>query len=346
VKHRCYEKIPASPGIVLSLLTAYAFAACATPGEGQPEVNVAPPPDSVKPESVSVFGIFRNGRMSPEAWEDFGKALSAPFSAGICQASYDVVFTNANPGLADAIDEYTKENGVSDELLEKFAPLAKGDTILLIALDGQLPKPASASAEKAAQSAQNPSPSGQGNSGGSGAGLGGGQGGGPGGGRGMGRGGGGMGRGGMGGRRSQSAPAPHAKSDKGSWELTAYFYSVRLRQSTRQVNLTQQGQDIDGDLKLFAAKLGTEMPGVPCHGWESAAKVDADTIRKLAEREVGPLPRPMPILRKGYSSSRRLKRTLMGGVQVGTGLPSFSPGENAQACTARLAASVRPLPSP
>ena len=97
----------------------------------------------------------------------------------------------------------------------------------------------------------------------------------------MGRGGGGMGRGGMGGRRQQSAPAQQAKPDKGSWELTAYFYSVRLRQSTRQVVLKQQGQDVDGDLKLFAAKLGTEIPGVPCRGWDSIAKVDANSIRKL-----------------------------------------------------------------
>jgi hypothetical protein len=266
--------------MALSLLTVHAFTACATPGEGQPEVNVVPAPDATKPESVSVFGIFRNGRMSPEAWEDLGKVLSTPFSGGICKAAYDVLFTDANPQLADAIDEYTKENGVSDELLEKFAPLAGGDTILFIAIDGQLPKPLAAGADKPAKAAQNPSSSGQGNSGGSGAG----QGGGSGGGRGMGRGGGGMGRGGMGGRRAQSAPAEHAKPDKGSWELTAYFYSVRLRRSTRQVDLTQQGQDMDGDLKLFAAKLGTEIPGVPCHGWGSPTKLDAQTIRKLAEQ--------------------------------------------------------------
>jgi hypothetical protein len=98
----------------------------------------------------------------------------------------------------------------------------------------------------------------------------------------MGRGG-GMGRGGMGGRRGQSAPAPNAKPDKGFWELTAYFYSVRLHQSTRQVALKQQGQDIDGDLKLFAAKLGTEIPGVPCRGWDSTTKIESDIIRKLAE---------------------------------------------------------------
>ena len=122
--------------MALSLLAASAFAACATSEESLPQVNVSPAPEGAKPEGVSIFGIFRNGRMSPEAWEDFGKVLSTPFSQGICKAAYDVVFTNANSELADAIDDYTKENGVSDELLEEFAPLAKGDTILLLAIDG------------------------------------------------------------------------------------------------------------------------------------------------------------------------------------------------------------------
>ena len=280
MEHRRCELILAARGSCLSLLVASAVAACTTPGEGQPQINISPAPDANKPDSVSVFGIFRNGRMSPEAWEYFGQALSTPFSQGICKAAYDVVFADAHPELAAALDNYTKENGVSDELLEKFAPLAKGDTILLIAIDGQPPKPAAASAGKTVKSPQDPSSSGQGNSGGSGSG----QGMGPAGGQGMGRGGGGMGHGGMGGRGPQSAPAPNAKPDKGSWELTAYFYSVRLRRSTGQVDLTQQGQDIDGDLKLFAAKLGAEIPGVPCRGWDSHMKVDVNSIRKLTDQ--------------------------------------------------------------
>ena len=264
VEHHHSNKILAARSVSLGLVVASALAACATTDEVQPQVAVAPAPKANKPESVSVFGIFRNGRMSPEAWEDFGKVLSTPFSEGLCKAAYDVVLTDTSPKLAAAIDDYAKENGVSDELLEKFAPFAKGDTIVLIAIDGQLPKPAAASADKPAKPVQTPSSSGQGNPGGSGSD--------PAMGQGAGR---GMGRGGMGSGRSQSAPAQNAKPDKGSWELTAYFYSVRLRQSTRQVELKQQGQDIDGDLKLFAAKLGTELPGVPCRGWDSTAKVDS-----------------------------------------------------------------------
>jgi len=281
VEHYRREKVVvlARQSVSWSVLAASVLAACATPGESQPVVNVAPVPEATKPEAVSFFGIFRNGRMSPEAWEDFGKVLSTPFSHGICKAAYDIIFTDADPQLADAIDDYAKENGVSDELLEKFAPLSQGDTILLIAMDGQLPKLA-ASPEKASKPTQDPasSGSGQGNYGGSGASQGGA---GPGGSRGMGHGGGG--RGGMGGRRGQSGPAPQPKSDKGSWELTAFLYSVRLHKSTGQVDLKQQGQDIDGDLKLFAAKLGTEIPGVPCRGWDRGIKVDAEAVRKLAE---------------------------------------------------------------
>ena len=100
----------------------------------------------------------------------------------------------------------------------------------------------------------------------------------------MGRGAGGMGRGGMGGRRPPSASGQHAAPDKGYWEMTAYFYSARLHHSTKLVELKQQGQDIDADLKLFAAKLGAEIPGVPCRGWNATVSVDADAVRKLAEQ--------------------------------------------------------------
>ena len=39
-----------------------------------------------------------------------------------------------------------------------------------------------------------------------------------------------------------------------------------------------------GDLKLFAAKLGTELPGVPCRGWSSDVRVDVNSIRKLVDQ--------------------------------------------------------------
>ena len=116
MKDRRHRKILATRRVSLHWLH------CATTDEVPPRVGLVPASDADKPESVSVFGIFRNGRMSPEAWEEFGKTLSMPFSQGICQAAYDVVFTGANPELAATGDDNTRENAVSDELLAKFEP--------------------------------------------------------------------------------------------------------------------------------------------------------------------------------------------------------------------------------
>ena len=100
----------------------------------------------------------------------------------------------------------------------------------------------------------------------------------------MGRGPGGSCRGGMGGGRPPPASPPRPKAEPGSWELTAFLYSVRFHQLTGQVDVTQTGQDIDGALKTFVAKLANEIPGVPCRGWDRSVRVDSDSIRKMAER--------------------------------------------------------------
>lgn len=266
---------PALRGISRGFLLVSTFTACAT--ETQPKPSVAQTPGITKPEAVSVFGVFRNGHMSPESWEAFGAALSAPFSLGTCEAAYTNDFVAANPELTSAVDDYTKEDGVSEELLAKFAPLAKGDTILVVAINGQPARPAAnARGDKASTRAS----SGSGNHGGSGSEPGGG----PGGGRGMGRGAGGSCRGGMGGGRPPPASPQRPKAEPGSWELTAFLYSVRFHQLTGQVDVTQTGQDIDGALKTFVAKLANEIPGVPCRGWDRSVRVDSDSIRKMVER--------------------------------------------------------------
>ena len=272
---RCFVR--AMPGTAIGFLAVATLSACATSGEGQPPPNLVPIPDNPKPAAVSVFGIFRNGHMSPDAWAEFGAALSAPFSQGTCAAAYTNDFVAANPELTLAIDDYTKADGVSEQLLDKFAPFAKADTILVVAITGEPARPAP-EVVKPPKPAQERRPSGSGNDGGPGArpiadpaaGRGGGRGG-------------GMGRGGMGGRKSPAASAPRPKSEPGSWELTAFLYSVRPRRLIGQVDLTQRGQDLDGALKAFVAKLASELPGVPCRGWDEGVQIDSEAVRKLAE---------------------------------------------------------------
>ena len=107
-------------GLLWSQLAICVGAACATSVEGQPQFSVNRSADFSKIESVAVFGIFRNGRMSPGSWADFGAALSAPFSQKACEAVYTNDLINTNAELTAAVDDYAKENGVSDELLDQF----------------------------------------------------------------------------------------------------------------------------------------------------------------------------------------------------------------------------------
>jgi hypothetical protein len=47
--------------------------------------------------------------------------------------------------------------------------------------------------------------------------------------------------------------------------------------------MTYSGQNSEGALKAFADKLGTEMPGVLCRGWDWSAGIDSDSLRKMLE---------------------------------------------------------------
>ena len=266
----------ATRGLFWSQFAIWAVVACATSGENKPQFSVTHTADFSKPEAVAVFGIFRNGRLSPESWEQFGAALSAPFSPKACEAAYTADLVSANPELTAAVDDYAKENGVADELLDRFAPAAKGDTIMVINMTGQPARPsADAGVAKTAKPASAQSSPGQGNYGGAGDG--------PNGGRGMGRGGGGFGRGGFGGRRPPPAADEHAKPKRGVWEISASFFSVRLHHFVSEVSMTYSGQDPEGALRAFADKLGAEIPGVPCRGWDWSTPVDSASVRQMLE---------------------------------------------------------------
>jgi cytochrome c551/c552 len=273
VSHSGAIGIRARRGPYWGHLAICAVAACATSGDGQAQFTVARATDGAKVETVSVFGIFRNGRLSPEAWDDFGAGLSAPFGQKACDSAYTRDLANANPELTSVVDDYAKENGVSDELLDRFAPLAKGDTIMVVAMTGQPAQPAAdAGAGKAAKPGAARVPSGQGAYGGPG--------GGGGGGRGMGRGGGGgFGGGGFGGRSQPHVPSEHAKPEP--WEISAWFYSVPLHHTVSQIGMTYSGQDFEAALKAFVGRLGAEMPGVSCRGWERTPEVDVEALHRM-----------------------------------------------------------------
>jgi hypothetical protein len=90
--------------------------------------------------SVSVLGVYREGRMAPEHWETVGPYVSTALGTDACEAEYNTLVTASDP-LAAAIDDYTREDGPTDALLAQIAPAAKGDLLLVLTVDGRLRRP-------------------------------------------------------------------------------------------------------------------------------------------------------------------------------------------------------------
>jgi hypothetical protein len=123
----------------LALALAVAVASCA---DDPAKFDVRAASDFAKTGvTVSVLGVFKDGRMSAESWPTLGARLSAPFSrTGACEIAYaDALFATA-PALAASIDEYATANGITDELLDELAPMATADTILVFTIAGHPPQ--------------------------------------------------------------------------------------------------------------------------------------------------------------------------------------------------------------
>ena len=113
-------------------------------------------PDYQQGSAVSVFGVFKDGRMSVESWDDFGPKLVHKEG---CVAGYDARFIAANRALSSAIDDQVRSNGVSDALLAKLAPAATGDSILVLTISGKPPKSVEIKSSSRAVNSQRGKPS-------------------------------------------------------------------------------------------------------------------------------------------------------------------------------------------
>jgi hypothetical protein len=202
--------------------------------------------------SVSVFGIFKDGRMSAEAWDAIGPRLTAPLKGNPCEVAYGASLLTGSPDLANAIDDYTRANGVTDDLLEQFATTAKGDTILLITVAGHPPHAigdgGAASAASAPVAARVPSM-----------------------------------RGGRRGRGAMPSGPGEGLTDRSVFEVSASLYSVRQHRSVAALSMAYKGPSVDEALRKFADKMATEWPSATCSGWREDARPDGERIQKLRD---------------------------------------------------------------
>jgi hypothetical protein len=229
---------------VVTTLLSFALAGCADEGF---TAKFAPGFSEAKP-NVSVFAVFKNGRLSADAWDQVGPNLSPAFSASSCETAYNDQLLSTAPALAEALDDYTRANGVTDALINELAPMAKGDTIAVFTIAGEPPQ-AAGDAGAAPSKSTSPPPAMRG-----------------------------------GGRRGRGAGIPmstdeHAGRHRDLFEVSVTYFSIRLHRSVGYVSMEYSGSSAEEALKKFADKLRIEMPGASCAGWSRDVHIDVERIR-------------------------------------------------------------------
>ncbi len=235
----------------VSFLLIAVAAACAE-DETQWSVRYAPDFPKTAPK-VSILGVFRDGRMNAEAWDDLGAKLSSSFGPGTCPIAYDKDLVAKNEELAGAIDDYARANGVTEGLLNKLAPAASGDEVLVFTVAG---RPRSGGVDGGAAPSQAPmAPPSSGGMRGSG-------------------------------RSRGMGMAPMRMPERNAFEVSASLFSTRDHHSVALVAMDYSGSSGPDALAKFAAKLHESLPGASCAGWHfDVAGLDGNSIRDLKEDE-------------------------------------------------------------
>jgi hypothetical protein len=236
--------MPTSPLRLLGLGILFALGAAGCAGEDA-RFSVKHAPDFVVgPHKVSVFGVFRDGQLSAESWNEVGPTLSGFLGKETCDLGFGEKLQSANSQLYASTEESAKSDGITDDLLKQFAPMAGGDEILVVYVHGKTHAPPKSAQNKPQQVALLQM-------------------------GGMGRGGGmgGMGRGGQG-RQSSAGSAPPKPAD--DLEISASLYSVREGRVLARASMVYSGPSFENAMKLFVGKLATVIPGSSCMGWTLA----------------------------------------------------------------------------
>jgi hypothetical protein len=238
------------PGLALALLGPLA-AACAD--DAQIKARYAPELAHGR-HVVSVLGVYKDGRMSSDAWEIVGPRLSSPFGA-TCETAYGQLVAG-NEKLSGAIDDAVRANGPSDDLLALLAPAAKGDLILVVTLAGHVgnknqPLPDTNSILGSTPTAST-----------------------------------GKYRG-MGGGMPASRPTRGTFPGKlpAQLEMSAILYSVADKKPVGAIDMQYDGPSLDDALARMAAKFNEAMPGSACGAWDWTAQVDDNRIRELSQQQ-------------------------------------------------------------
>jgi hypothetical protein len=199
-------------------------------------------PDFSPPHHVvSVLGVYKDGKMSSEAWGAIAARVSRSLGATSCEAAYTESPMSPNHELWSAVDQYALVNGPTDDLLAKIAPAARGDLVLVVIVAGKLPTQEKIHVQDENQNRRAT--------------------------QGLTRNSGPM-------FRPPAAPPSFERVD-----LSASLFSVPKAASVGLIALEYSGESVDEAIAGFTAKLASALPGATCTGWNWEAKIDPEAIR-------------------------------------------------------------------
>ena len=198
--------------------------------------------------TVSVLGVYQDGRMALDTWPQLAPYLTRALGPTPCAVGFDALVTS-NQDLANAIDEFARDEGPTANLLTQLAPAAQGELVLVVTFAGKLP--AHPGAKGAAQNtpagaAAAPPQTGMG---------------------------GGRRRGG--GRHAQQAEGPH---DTNQLDVSVSLFSVLQGKSVALVGMQYKGESVADALTRFGVKLSEAVPDLKCVGWNWSVNIDPKRI--------------------------------------------------------------------
>lgn len=224
------------PGPLVASLAALLLLAATAGCDGASfNANYAPgfTPGAAHP-GVSILGVFREGRFSQESWGILGAPISASLGQPLCETGFGDKLQRADPELYARIDEDVRANGVTDELLAQLASKTDGELLVTLSVLGRVDL-----ARVAAEGPETPAVG----TGARNAPVGGGR------------------------TRGRTRGPSAGRVEFNGLELSASLFSVKQRRSVGRLSMRYAGTSLDEALKLFAARLGAELPGSPCRPW-------------------------------------------------------------------------------
>ena len=193
--------------------------------------------------SLSVLGVFRDGRMSAESWAPIGTPLAAALGVGeACEPAFGERLLRENEELFTSIDQEVRESGVTEDLLARLAPRAQGDFILTITVHGSVGQQGTTTEHHPA-SGRTPAmaPPMRGGS---------------------------ASRGPRGGNYRES---PMRGAAIKPLELSASLYSIKKHAPVARLQMSYTGTSTEEALKRFTTEIGAMAPGSACRGWSITA---------------------------------------------------------------------------